>query len=59
MIAEIDADYPTLDESRRGAELVRELISHLIGAVILRSAAPSAAGSAGVCRGRSQPGPTH
>ncbi|ABE40024.1 Deoxyguanosinetriphosphate triphosphohydrolase [Rhodopseudomonas palustris BisB5] len=25
--------YPALDESRRGAELVRELISHLIGAV--------------------------
>lgn len=34
MIAEIDARYPALDESRRGAELVRELISHLIGAVM-------------------------
>lgn len=34
MIAGIDARYPALDESRRGAELVRELISHLIGAVI-------------------------
>jgi dGTPase len=34
IIAEIDAHYPGLDESRRGAELVRELISHLIGAVI-------------------------
>lgn len=34
IIAEIDARYPGLDESRRGAELVRELISQLIGAVI-------------------------
>lgn len=34
MIAEIDARYPGLDESRRGAELVRELISYLIGAVV-------------------------
>jgi dGTPase len=34
---EIDARYPDLDESRRGAELVRELISHLIGAVILEA----------------------
>ena len=34
MIAEIDAAYPGLDESRRGAELVRELISYLIGAVV-------------------------
>jgi dGTPase len=34
IIAEIDAHYPGLDESRRGAELVRELISHLIMAVI-------------------------
>ncbi|HET7889491.1 MAG TPA: deoxyguanosinetriphosphate triphosphohydrolase [Bradyrhizobium sp.] len=34
MIAEIDAQYPRLDENRRGAELVRELISHLIGAVM-------------------------
>jgi dGTPase len=33
MIAEIDGRYPNLDESRRGAELVRELISYLIGAV--------------------------
>jgi dGTPase len=37
MTAEIDAHYPDLDESRRGAELVRELISHLIGAVILEA----------------------
>jgi dGTPase len=34
MIADIDARYPLLDESRRGAELVRELISTLIGAVV-------------------------
>jgi dGTPase len=32
MIAEIDKEYPALDDSRRGAELVRELISYLIGA---------------------------
>jgi dGTPase len=34
MIAEIDKAYPGLDEVRRGAELVRELISCLIGAVV-------------------------
>ena len=34
MIAEIDRRYPALDDDRRGAELVRELISCLIGAVI-------------------------
>jgi dGTPase len=34
MIAEIDRHYPALDDDRRGAELVRELISCLIGAVI-------------------------
>jgi dGTPase len=33
IIAEIDAHYPALDEGRRGAELVRELISYLISAV--------------------------
>jgi dGTPase len=37
MIAKIDARYPGLDEGRRGAELVRELISELIGAVILEA----------------------
>ena len=37
IIGEIDAQYPGLDESRRGAELVRELISHLIGAVMLEA----------------------
>jgi dGTPase len=34
MIAEITRHYPALDDIRRGAELVRELISYLIGAVI-------------------------
>jgi dGTPase len=34
MIADIAMHYPDLDDSRRGAELVRELISHLIGAVV-------------------------
>jgi dGTPase len=34
LIAEIDRHYPDLDDIRRGAELVRELISYLIGAVI-------------------------
>jgi dGTPase len=33
MIADIATRYPDLDDSRRGAELVRELIAHLIGAV--------------------------
>jgi len=34
MIAEIARQYPDLDDVRRGAELVRELISYLIGAVV-------------------------
>jgi dGTPase len=33
MIAGIAKHYPDLDDDRRGAELVRELISYLIGAV--------------------------
>src|SRR5215475_4951269 len=33
IIAKIDARYPKLDDDRRGAELVRELIAYLIGAV--------------------------
>jgi dGTPase len=37
MIAEIDRDYPALDDIRRGAELVRELISYLISAVFSES----------------------
>jgi dGTPase len=34
IITEISDHYPALDDVRRGAELVRELISHLIGAVM-------------------------
>jgi dGTPase len=34
MIAEIARHYPVLDDARRGAELVRELISYLIGALV-------------------------
>src|SRR5213079_1338643 len=34
VIAEIDRHYPNLDDARRGAELVRELISYMIGAVM-------------------------
>jgi dGTPase len=34
MIAGSARHYPDLDDNRRGAELVRELISYLIGAVI-------------------------
>jgi dGTPase len=37
MIADIARHYPTLDDIRRGAELVRELISYLIGAVVSES----------------------
>ncbi|HWF94865.1 MAG TPA: deoxyguanosinetriphosphate triphosphohydrolase [Xanthobacteraceae bacterium] len=37
MIAAIESRYPGLDDIRRGAELVRELISHLIGAVVLEA----------------------
>ena len=37
MIADIDSRYPGLDQDRRGAELVRELISRLIGAVTSES----------------------
>jgi len=34
IISDIAAHYPDLDDVRRGAELVRELISYLIGAVV-------------------------
>ncbi len=37
MIAEIARHYPNLDDARRGAELVRELISYLIGSVFTES----------------------
>ncbi len=39
MIADIDRHYPGLDDDRRGAELVRELISRLIGAVVTETRA--------------------
>jgi dGTPase len=34
MISDIDRHYPVLDQARRGAELVREIISYLIGSVV-------------------------
>jgi dGTPase len=37
MIADIDRRFPLLDDDRRGAELVRELIAYLIGAVIVET----------------------
>ena len=37
IIADIAGHYPDLDDDRRGAELVRELISFLIGAVVSES----------------------
>ena len=39
IIAEIDKHYPGLDDVRRGAELVRELISYLISAVMAEAEA--------------------
>jgi dGTPase len=39
IIAEIARQYPGLDDVRRGAELVRELISYLIGAVMSEAVA--------------------
>jgi dGTPase len=50
MIVEIGRHYPGLDDDRRGAELVRELISYLISAVFaetrqnLEAARPQSAG---------------
>ncbi len=55
MIAAIDARYPQLDESRRGAELVRELISALIGAVVAEAGRRLAAARPSL--GRSRPPP--
>ena len=49
IIGDIDKAYPGLDDARRGAELVRELISRLISDVVaetsrrLRAAAPASA----------------
>jgi dGTPase len=45
IIAEIDEAYPGLDEARRAAELVRELISMLIGDVAAEAARRLAAAS--------------
>jgi dGTPase len=39
IIAEIGRHYPGIDDVRRGAELVRELISYLIGAVMSEAVA--------------------
>ena len=39
IIAEIGKHYPGLDDVRRGAELARELISYLIGAVMSEAVA--------------------
>src|SRR6266481_2100536 len=36
-IADIDKHYPVLDDARRGAELVRELISYMISAVVVEA----------------------
>jgi dGTPase len=44
IIAEIDRHYPNLDDARRGAELVRELISYMIGAVMSEAGRRLAAG---------------
>jgi dGTPase len=38
IIADIGKAYPALDDSRRGAELVRELISYMISAVVSEAA---------------------
>jgi dGTPase len=43
MITEIDRHYPRLDDDRRSAELVRELISYLISAVFSEAKARLAA----------------
>jgi dGTPase len=37
MITDIGKHYPGLDDIRRGAELVRDLISYLIGAVVVET----------------------
>ena len=50
MIADIARHYPALDDVRRGAELVRELISYLIGAVMSEV-------GAGACRRRDRDRP--
>jgi dGTPase len=55
IIGEIDKHYPVLDYDRRGAELVRELISYMINAVIseagkrLEAAKPQSAHDVRLC----------
>ncbi len=48
IIGEIDRHYPELDDARRGAELVRELISYLIGAVMSEAGRRLAAAQAAI-----------
>ena len=55
MIAEIDRHYPALDDDRRGAELVRELISYLIGAVVSEARRRLRRGTAAIGRRCPQP----
>src|SRR3981189_2033341 len=43
IIADIDKHYPVLDDARRGAELVRELISYMISAVVVEAGSRLAA----------------
>ena len=50
IIAEIDRHYPGLDDARRGAELVRELISYLIGAVMAEAQQAACGGEAAIGR---------
>ena len=55
MIAEIARHYPDLDDVRRGAELVRELISYLIGAVVTEARRRLDIARPDIGRGRAQP----
>ena len=50
IIADIDQAYPGLDEGRRGAELVRELISCLIGDVVAETSRRACRRFAGIRR---------
>ena len=48
IIAEIAKHYPDLDDARRGAELVRELISYLIDAVVVGGGQAPGGGEAAI-----------
>ena len=50
IIAAIARHYPALDDGRRGAEFVRELISYLIGAVMSESVQAPAGGATAIGR---------